>query len=100
MFAYFFGCMLGEIKFKHTDNLSQTLQHACMSAAKCQQVVSMTVATVTSLQSEKQCDLLGISSFSRQMSLKIISFSYHENETCHIHVDLMMENQLETSIKL
>ena len=89
--------MLGEIKLKHIDNLSQTLQHACMSAAKGQQVVSMTMATVKSLQSEKQYDLFGISSFSRQMSLKINSLSYHESETCRIHIDLMMENQLETS---
>ena len=56
----------------------------------------MTVAIVKSLQSEEQYDLFGISSFSRQMSLKLISLSYHESETCHVHVDLTMKNQLET----
>ena len=31
--TYLFGCMLGELVLKHTDNLSRTLQHVSISAA-------------------------------------------------------------------
>ena len=43
-FNFFFGSMLAELVLKHTDNLSRTLQHVSMSAAKGQQIAAMTVA--------------------------------------------------------
>ena len=46
-FPYLYGSMLGKLVLKHTDNLSQTLQHA-----------SMAVATLKSLCSDDGYDLL------------------------------------------
>ena len=44
--------MLGKLVLKHTDNLSQTLQHASLSAAEGQKIASMAVATLKSLRTD------------------------------------------------
>ena len=50
IFTYFYGSMLGELVFKHIDNLSQTLQYGTISAVECQQIASMTVTTLNSMR--------------------------------------------------
>ncbi|KAL5493653.1 hypothetical protein EMCRGX_G014862 [Ephydatia muelleri] len=52
-FNYLYGAILGETILRHTDNLSSTLQHKTLSAAEGQQVAMMTIATLSSLCSEK-----------------------------------------------
>ena len=49
--------MLGKVVLKHTDNLSQTLQHASLSAAEGQKIASMAVATFKSLHTDDDYDL-------------------------------------------
>ena len=49
MFNYFYGCLLGELILRHTDNLSRTLQNKSMSAAEGQQVAQMTTQTFNHL---------------------------------------------------
>ena len=51
-FTYYLGLMLGDLVLKHTDNLSRTLQYACISTAEGQQVTVMTVATLNSMRSD------------------------------------------------
>ena len=50
-FDFLFGVILGEL-LRHSDNLSMTLQSSKMSAAKAQQIVSMTVKTLETLRME------------------------------------------------
>ena len=57
MFNYFYGCLLGELILRHTDNLSRTLQNKSMSAAEGQQVAQMTTQTFKSLHSDESFDL-------------------------------------------
>ena len=45
-FDYFFGAYLLHLLFKHTDNLSKTLQHTKMSANEGQVIAGMTVRTL------------------------------------------------------
>ena len=53
-FDFLFGVLLGELLFRHSDNLSKTLQSSYMSAAKGQKVAAMTVKTLESLRT-KEC---------------------------------------------
>ena len=52
-FDYFFGLLLGERLFSHTDNLSATLQSKNMSAVESQQIASQTVETLNRIRSEE-----------------------------------------------
>ena len=56
-FGYFYGCMLGDLILKHADNLSSTLQHKHLSAAKGEKIAMMTVQTMESLQADEMYDL-------------------------------------------
>ena len=51
-FTFIYGVMLGEMILRHADNLSNTLQHNTMSAAKGQQVALMTVQTLKDVGSD------------------------------------------------
>ena len=62
-FNYLYGAILGETILRHTDNLSSTLQHKTLSAAEGQQVAMMTIATLSSLRSEKIDDGLSYGDF-------------------------------------
>ena len=53
-FDYFFGTSLGVLLFKHSDNLSKTLQHTFMSATEGQSVSAMTVSTLKLIRSDEQ----------------------------------------------
>ena len=52
-FDYFFGLLLGERLFLHTDNLSATLQKKKISAVESQRIASQTVETLNRIRSEE-----------------------------------------------
>ena len=49
--------MLGKLILKHTDNLSGTPQHKCMSAAEGQKIAQMTTDTLKLLGNDESFDL-------------------------------------------
>lgn len=51
-FRFFFGITLAELIFRHSDNLSRTLQKKSVSAVEGQSVAEMTVATLRSIREE------------------------------------------------
>ena len=51
---HFGGVALGELIFRHADNLSKTLQSSKISAAEGQRVAELTVATLERLRCEEQ----------------------------------------------
>jgi len=51
-FDYLFGVLLGEVILRNTDNLSRTLQHQHLSAAKGQNVTSLTVKTLEKIRKD------------------------------------------------
>ena len=51
-FSFLFGVALGKLIFRHSDNLSRTLQKSDMSAAEGQSIAAMTVATLRSLSTD------------------------------------------------
>lgn len=55
-FTFVYGALLGEMIFKHADNLSSTLQHKSMSAAEGQQVALMTVETLKRIRTDALFD--------------------------------------------
>ena len=57
LFDFFFGAVLGEKLLRHSDNLSQTLQSATMSAAEGQQITSMVVNTLKAMRSDEAFEL-------------------------------------------
>lgn len=52
-FDFFFGTVLCEMIFRHTDNLNMILQKKTISAAEGQQVGKMVINTVSSLRNNK-----------------------------------------------
>ena len=56
-FDFLFGVLLGELLFRHSDNLSKALQSSHMSAAEGQKVAAMTVKTLESLRTEENFKL-------------------------------------------
>ena len=48
-YDFFFGVVLGELLLRHSDNLSKSLQTTQMSAAKGQEVATMTIQALLSL---------------------------------------------------
>ena len=57
IFNFLFGCMLGEMILKHSDNLSSTLQHKSLSAAEGQYIAQMTIETLKSVRCDDSFDL-------------------------------------------
>ena len=55
-FDFFFGLLLGERLFSHTDNLSKTLQDKRMSAVSGQRVTMQTVETLQHIRSDTSFD--------------------------------------------
>ena len=51
-FSFFFGVMLGQLLFSHSDNLSRTLQKRDISAAGAQEVASMTLKTLEKIRND------------------------------------------------
>ena len=51
-FSFFFGVMLGQLLFSHSDNLSRTLQKRDISAAGAQGVASMTLKTLEKIRND------------------------------------------------
>ena len=51
-FSFFFGVMLGQLLFSHSDNFSRTLQKRDMSAAGAQGVASMTLKTLEKVRND------------------------------------------------
>lgn len=72
-FEYVFGCMLGELILRHSDNLSSTLQHKSISAAEGQRVASMTIQTFRSIRNDESYDL-----FWKRVDLKVKSLGVSE----------------------
>ena len=56
-FDFLFGTMLGELVFKHSDNLSKTLQKETLSAAEGQECAALTVMTLQSLRSPEMFEI-------------------------------------------
>lgn len=56
-FEFFFGAVLGEKILRHSDNLSQTLQSATMSAVEGQKITSMVVNTLKAIRSDEAFEL-------------------------------------------
>ena len=57
-FTLFIGLLLGELVLRHTDNLSRTLLHVSMSAAKGQNIAAMTITTLKSIHNDASFDHL------------------------------------------
>ena len=55
-FDYFFGILLGDHLFAHTDNLSRTLQGKGMSAAISMRLSKQTIATLKRIRDEQSFD--------------------------------------------
>lgn len=55
-FDYFFGILLGERLFAHTDNLSRTLQGTSMSAAISMRLAKQTIETLQRIRDTKSFD--------------------------------------------
>ena len=72
-FHYIFGSMLGELILRHSDNLSSTLQHKCLSAAEGQQVAHMTVQTFKSIRNDSSYDL-----FWKRVDIKVKELNVDE----------------------
>ena len=70
-FDFLFGCMLGEMILKHSDNFSSTLQHKTLSAAEGQHIAQMTVGTLKSLRSDDSFDLFWQTANSKASELDI-----------------------------
>jgi len=51
-FDFFFGLILGETLFTHSDNLSRTLQNKDYAAAEAQVVAEKTVVTLKGIRNE------------------------------------------------
>ena len=49
-FNFLFGVSLGALILTHSDNLSKTLQHKSMSAAKGQHIAQLTLSVLKSLR--------------------------------------------------
>ncbi|KAG7176606.1 Zinc finger MYM-type protein 1-like 6, partial [Homarus americanus] len=56
-FDFFFGLTLAEYLLQHADSLSTTLQKQSLSAAEGQSVAALSIATLTSLQTEDKFEL-------------------------------------------
>ena len=56
-FDFLFGAIQGEMLFRHSDNLSKTLQKKSISAAEGQQVGRMVIDTLCSLRTDDSYDL-------------------------------------------
>ena len=56
-FEFIYGCVLGELILRHTDNLSSTLQHKSMSAAEGQEIARMTVDILKSIRNNESFDI-------------------------------------------
>ena len=56
-FDFLFGTMLGELVFKHSDNLSKTLQKETLSAAEGQECAALIVMTLQSLRSPEMFEI-------------------------------------------
>ena len=52
-FDFFFGLVLGEILFRHSDNLSRALQKKDFSAAEAQVIAGKTVVTLQSIRNDE-----------------------------------------------
>ena len=65
--------MLGELILRHSDNLSSTLQHKCLSAAEGQQVAHMTVQTFKSICNDSSYDL-----FWKRVDIKVKELNVEE----------------------
>ncbi len=52
-FEFFFGLLLGECLFRHSDNLSRTLQKKDISASEGQVIAKMTVSTLQSIRTDE-----------------------------------------------
>ncbi len=55
-FDFFFGCTLGEVMLRHTDNLSKSLQTDNISAADGQKNAQRTTAALQSLRCDEEFD--------------------------------------------
>ena len=51
-FEFFFGLLLGETLFRHSDNLSRTLQRKDYSAVEGQMAAGKTITTLQKIRSE------------------------------------------------
>ena len=56
-YDFIFGCCLGKLILKQTDNLSRTLQNPALSAAQGQEVAKMVVDTLAKDRCEERYDL-------------------------------------------
>ena len=61
-FSFFFGVMLGQLLFSHSDNLSRTLQKRDISAAGAQGVASMTLKTLEKIRNDADFHLFLVES--------------------------------------
>ena len=55
-FSYLFGVALGECIFRHTDNLSRTLQSPSLSAGEGQHIAELTCKTLERIRNEESFD--------------------------------------------
>ena len=70
-FNYFYGCLLGELILRHTDNLSRTIHNKSMLEAEGQQVAQMTTHTFKSLRNDESLDLFWEKVTQRAMALDV-----------------------------
>ena len=73
-FEFIYGCVLGELILRHTDNLSSTLQHKSMSAAEGQEIARMTVDTLICLSALNDLSDVKLVAGITESAAKVISF--------------------------
>ena len=69
-FDYFFGILLGDRLFAHTDNLSRTLQGKGMSAAISMRLSKQTIATLKRIRDEQSFDAFLTVSYKRRSAFQ------------------------------
>ena len=70
-FPYLFGVLLGECIFKHTDNLSKTLQSPALTAAEAHHVANLTCQTLERIRDDESYDLFWEKALQLQRDLDV-----------------------------
>ena len=89
-FDFLFGAIQGEMLFRHSDNLSKTLQKKSISAAEGQQVGRMVIDTLCSLRTDDSYDLFWtkvgtVAKIPRRFDDGLSSGDFHDTPKAYYH---------------
>lgn len=79
-FDFLIGVLLGELLFRHCDNLNKALQSSHLSAAEGQKVAAMTVKTLESVRTRIVSNCFGPRQSRQLMTMVSMSQDYQEEE--------------------